>query len=375
MKKIKRRHEIYILRSMLILATTLFVMAFLFLSCDNGIENKYTEDEFLAEIDAFVTSKMNTSGSGYAIMAVKDGEIAFSKGWGKANIELDIPFTPDTPSDLASLSKQFTAVAILILYEQELLNLDTNLTAYFPEFPSSWSDITIHHLLIHQSGIPNYSDLIENGTAGYDGQTNQSVLDLVLQNDNLDFPPGEQTSYSNTGYLILAMLVEKIANNSYSEFLEETIFEPLEMDSTIVRNESFVYPQNVALNYDENDQLYEYTLYTYGDGGIYSSLHDMYKWDQALYTDEIVSQSTLQLAFTGYTGGDNNYGYGWMVSQHERYPSYRHGGYHFGFLNYIYRVPGRNFTYLMLSNGGVFANDGFGTWTEEVWAKFFDFYL
>lgn len=343
--------------------------------CDNKATEPISEEEFWQGIDAYITEHMNPDGSGYGIAVVRDGEIVFGKGWGMANIEDDIFFSPGTPSNLASVTKQFTAAAILILYERDSLNLDTRIADFFPEFPTAWSDVTVHHLLTHQSGIPNYTDLIPFTAEGYDGLTNQGALNLVLQNPGLDFPPGDQTRYSNTGYLILAMLVEKLSGMSYSDFLEETIFGPLDMQSTFVHDEEAVLPSNMALPYDENNALYDYDCYTYGAGGIYSTLNDMFKWDQVLYTDQIVAQSTLQLAFTGYTGGENDYGYGWMVGSYGGYPSYRHGGYGLGFLNYIYRVPGKNFMYLMLSNGGVFANDGFDTWTEEVKDRIFGYCL
>ena len=351
----------------IIISAFLLIASVLFLTgCDKQGTEPITEEAFWQGIDAFVTERMNPLGSGFGIAVVQDGEIIFSKGWGMANIADGFPFTPDTPNDLASLTKQFTAAAILILYERDSLNLDMKIMDHFPEFPAAWSEVTVHHLLTHQSGIPNYTEFVPESEEDYDGLTNQMALELVLRNSSLEFTPGTQTAYSNTGYLILAMFVEKISKMIYSDFLEETIFGPLNMHSTFVHDETSVRPPYSALSYDENNGLYDYEWYTYGAGGIYSTLNDMFKWDQALYTDRIISQSTLQLATTGYTGGDNNYGYGWMVGSHGGYPSHRHGGFGLGLLNYIYRVPGKNFMYLMLSNGGVFANNGFDTWTNEL---------
>jgi len=344
-------------------------------SCNDNSTNPLSEQEFWQEIDAFVTEHMNPEGSGYGITVIKDGEMLFSQGWGMANIADGIPFTSNTPTNLASLTKQFTAVAVLILFEQDSLDLDDTILNYFPEFPAEWSEVTVHHLLTHQSGIPNYTDSIDSTPQDYDGLTNQMALELVLQNSSLDFTPGKQTSYSNTGYLILALLIEKISGKDYPDFLQENIFAPLEMQSTFVKIKEAVNPPNLALPYDENNGLYNVDCYIYGDGGIYSTLNDMFKWDQALYTDQIISQTTLQLALAGYTGGSNNYGYGWMVGSYGGYPSYRHGGFFLGFLNYIYRIPGKDFTYLMLSNGGVFANNGFESWTEEVKDRIFARYL
>ncbi len=364
--------KIIMLKKLIILAFLLSAAVLFLDGCDDKGTDPITEEEFWKEIDTFITERMNTDGSGYGILVVQNGEIIFGKGWGMANIGDGFPFTPDTPIDLASLTKQFTAaVTILILYEQDLLDLDVKIVDYFPEFPAAWSEVTVHHLLTHQSGIPNYIEFVPESAAGYDGLTNQTALELVLQNSNLEFPPGEQTRYSNTGYLILAMLIEKISQTRYAEFLAEKIFFPLDMNSTFVHDEISELPSNSALPYDEDNRLYNYEWYTYGAGGIYSTLNDMYKWDQALYSDDIISQSTLQLATTGYTGGQNNYGYGWMVGSYWGSPSYRHGGYGLGILNYIYRVPAKNFMFLMLSNGGIFANDGFDTWSNEVRDRIF----
>ncbi len=326
-------------------------------------------------MEAFVSGHMDPEGSGFGFLVIHNGATAFARGWGMANIETDVGFSPGTPSSIASLTKQFTAVAVLILYEREMLTLETPIRSILPELPAAWSGVTVHHLLTHQSGIPNYTDITGDEPENIDGLTNQDVMDLVLADPALEFSPGTSTSYCNTGYIILAMIVERLADTSYADFLQENIFDPLGMASTFVSDESAVFPSNTAQPYDEQNRLYEYTLYTYGAGGIYSTLNDYVKWDHALYTDAIVQPSTLELAFTGYTGGVNDFGYGWMVGQHSGHKSLRHGGYGTGFLNYVYRVPDERFTYLFLSNGGVFANDGFDTWTTELMDEIFDYYL
>jgi CubicO group peptidase (beta-lactamase class C family) len=334
-----------------------------------------TEEEFWARMEAYATERMDSAGSGFGFVVIHDGAVAFTRGWGMANIETGIPFCPDTPSAAASLTKQFTAVAVLILYERELLNLETPIRSILPELPAEWSDITVHHLLTHQSGIPNYTAITGDAPQDIDGLTNTDALDLVLQDPPLDFLPGTNMSYSNTGYIILAMAVERLTDMSFADFLHENIFGPLGMASTFVSDESVEYQANTAQPYDEHNRLYDYSLYTYGAGGIYTTLNDYVKWDQALYTDGIVRQSSLELAFTGYTGGADDFGYGWMVGKHGGSKSLRHGGFSTGFLNYVFRVPEERFTYLFLSNGGVFANDGFDTWTSELKDEIFSYYL
>jgi CubicO group peptidase (beta-lactamase class C family) len=344
-------------------------------SCSDQHRPSETEEEFWARMEAFVTGHMDPAGSGFGFIVIHDGAVAFARGWGMANIETGVAFSPDTPSDIASLTKQFTAVAILILYEREMLTPETPIRSILPELPAEWSGITVHHLLTHQSGIPNYTDITGDAPENIDGLTNQAALGFVLQDPALEFLPGTNTDYSNTGYIILAMIVERLAGMSFASFLQDNIFEPLGMASTFVSDESVVFPSNTAQPYDDSNRLYEYTLYTYGAGGIYSTLNDYAKWDQALYSDAIVEQSTLELAFTGYTGGENDFGYGWMVGRHSGRKSLRHGGFSTGFLNYVYRVPEARFTYLFLSNGGLFANAGFDTWTTELMEEIFSFYL
>ena len=148
-------------------------------------------------------------------MIIKDGEIKLGKGYGMANIEAELSFDSNTPSNLASLTKQFTATAVLILVEREFLNLDTKIIEHFSELPSIWSEITIHHLMTHQSGIPNYTDFIQNNMVQTQGLTTQDIFERIIQRNSLDFIPGEQVSYSNSGFLILALLVERITNMSF----------------------------------------------------------------------------------------------------------------------------------------------------------------
>jgi CubicO group peptidase (beta-lactamase class C family) len=333
------------------------------------------EASFWARMDAYVSDHMDPAGPGFGIVVLHDGAVASARGWGRANIAADIPFSPQTPSNAASLTKQFTAVAVLMLYERGMLGLTTPIRSVLPELPAAWSAVTVHHLLTHQSGIPDYVGITGDAPASLDGLTNQAALDIVLQNPTLQFPPGTSASYSNTGYILLAMIVERLSGTSFADFLDANIFQPLGMTATFVADESAVYPSTTARPYDEDNRLYDYTMHTYGDGGIYTTLDDYAKWDAALYTDALVQQSTLELAFTGYTGGQDNYGYGWMVGREHGQKSLRHGGFLPGYLDYVVRVPGRRFTYLFLSNGGVFANAGFDTWTTELMDEIFDYYL
>jgi CubicO group peptidase (beta-lactamase class C family) len=334
-----------------------------------------TEAEFWTRMDAFVSARMDPEGSGFAFAVMHDGSIAHARGWGMADIATGVPFSPDTPTEAASLTKQFTAVAVLMLRDEGRFTLETPIRTLLPELPAAWAAVTIHHLLTHQSGIPNYTAITGDEPEAIDGLTNQAALELVLADPTLDFPTGTSTAYSNTGYILLAMLVERLTNTTFGEYLQTNIFGPLGMSASFVNDGSRALPANAARPYDEQNRLYDYALYTYGAGGIYTTLTDYAKWDQALYTDDLLPQSTLELAWTGYTGGRDNFGYGWMTGSHRGSKSLRHGGFSTGFLNYVVRVPAKRFTYLFFSNGGVFANDGFDTWTTELMEEIFDYYL
>ena len=187
--------------------------------------------------------------------------------------------------------------------------------------------------------------------------------------------PGQDAAYSNSGYILLGILIERISGKPYPVFMKEEIFTPLGMDSTFVRHEGIAYPENTALPYDDGNHLIVDMGSTYGDSGIYSTLNDMYLWDQALYTERLLRSGTWKIALTNYTRGDLDYGYGWMIGLDGLSPSYRHGGFEpggwgrgvdGGYLIHYYRVPALSFSRLMISNGGVFANNGFRTWTDEV---------
>jgi CubicO group peptidase (beta-lactamase class C family) len=334
-----------------------------------------TEAEFWDRMDAFVSGHMDPAGSGFAFAVMHDGAVAHTRGWGMANIATGVPFSPATPTEAASLTKQFTAVAVLMLREQGRFALDTPIRSLLPELPAQWAAVTIHHLLTHQSGIPNYTDITGDEPEAIDGLTNEAALALVLADPTLDFPAGTNTTYSNTGYILLAMLVERLTGTTFRAFLQTNAFGPLDMSASFVNDGSRALPANAARPYDELNRLFDYDLYTYGAGGIYTTLTDYAKWDRALYTDDLLPQSTLELAWTGYTGGRDDFGYGWMVGSHRGSKSLRHGGFSTGFLNYVVRVPEKRLTYIFFSNGGVFANDGFDTWTTELMDEILDFYL
>ncbi len=293
---------------------------------------------------------------GAAVMVIKEGEILFEKGYGLANIENGTKVTKKTNFRLASISKQFTAMSILILKEKGLLSFDNTLVDIFPAFPEYGNDITIKNLLQHTSGLIDYESLIPD-TATIQ-VTDSDVLNMMYEVDSLYFEPGTKFQYSNTGYAVLAMIVEKFNGKSFPEFLNENIFSKLSMNNTVafvdgvnkIPNRSFGY-NKVGDDFEFSDQ--SLTSAVLGDGGIYTSLEDMYKWDQALYTDSLVSYATMEQAFTRgtLTGGETfDYGFGWRRDYFEGLDRIYHPGSTCGFRNIYQRYPSQKLSVLILTN-------------------------
>lgn len=316
----------------------------------------------------------NGSQPGAALGIIKDGYLVYSKGFGKARIEGDLDVTPSTNFRLASVTKQFTATAILLLKEEGLVNLEWTLTEIFDDFPEYGEKITLTHLLNHSSGIKDYEEFVLD--TGVNNQImDAGVLNIAKEQPDGYFLPGEKYKYSNTAYAILAMVVEKYSGMDFPAFLKERIFDPLKMDSTIayVRNLNWV-PKR-AYGYDsiggkwiERDQ--SPTSAVLGDGGIYSNVEDLYKWDQSLYTTKILSQESLDLLFSYNKlndGTEIDYGFGWHLKKtSEGEQVVYHTGSTTSFRNVIYRIPRKNFSVIILTNRNQVPEEGMTGWAEKV---------
>ena len=293
---------------------------------------------------------------GAAVMVIKNGEIIFEKGYGLADVEKKIPITAASNFRLASVTKQFTAMSILLLIDRGKLKLETTLQDIFPDFPEYGNNITIKNLLQHTSGLIDYEDLITDTVTVQ--VKDKDVLELIMKTDSTYFQPGRQHSYSNTGYALLAMIVEKLSGKPFSNFLKENIFQPLEMDNTIAFENNVNEIKKRAYGYTIKDSVAEFTDQSItsavlGDGGIYSSLNDLYKWDQALYTEKLIDKKYLTESWTRGTTTDEvefPYGYGWRLEKYNNNEVVYHTGSTRGFRNIIYRMPEKKFTIVILTN-------------------------
>ncbi|PYS69158.1 MAG: hypothetical protein DMF73_15345, partial [Acidobacteria bacterium] len=258
-------------------------------------------------------------------------------------------FTPDTPVYLASLTKQFTAMAVMMLAEQHRLSYGDPLSKYFLEFPSYAQQINIRNLLNHTSGIPDYVGI----GVEHPGLTNREVLNALIRERSPRFTPGEKFEYSNSNYVLLALIIEKLSGEPYRVFLQKNIFAPLGMNHTFVYDRTHASIARRARGYNRFGDDFDYDLLTYGEGGIYSSVADMFKWDRALYTDQLVKRSTLEEAFTRGKLNDGsliNYGFGWAISESAGETVYSHAGRYGGFNTYIKRLPKEQSTIIFLTN-------------------------
>ncbi len=248
------------------------------------------------------------------LLVAEQGEIVYSGAFGYANRETKEPLSVDSVFYLASLSKQFTAMGVLLLEQQERLSLQDSLAKFFPEFPDYAKRVEIRHLLTHTSGIPDHFRL-----GAYEpGLTNEEVLALLARQPELDFEPGERFSYSNGGYVLLSLLVERVSGQSLGEFLQARIFEPLSMRHSLVFERAQQPVAHRVLGYDASGKLDDYEILTTGAGGVYSSAADLFRWDRALYTEALLPSAALERAFSPTrlnSGQWSQYGYGWKTHE------------------------------------------------------------
>lgn len=300
------------------------------------------------KVDSLITYCYENGLFNGTILLAENQNVFYKKAFGYADLSNKEILEPDHQFYLASVSKQFTTMAIMMLKERGQLSYDNKLSGYFSEFPDYADKVTIRHLMTHTSGIPNHYRLVEQ----IEGLSNKDAFDKLIKVDHPDFEPGTKYSYSNGGFILLAMIVEKVSGMSLHNFLEDNVFKPLGMNNTVVYDSDYKLNKRVK-GYNLYDYEDDYKFFTTGAGGIYSTVEDLFKWDQALYTNKLVSSVTLEEAFTPYRLVDNSfteYGFGWVIVHEENIVS--HGGALAGFRTYIERQLSDKNTIIMLTNKG-----------------------
>ena len=296
-------------------------------------------DTLAARVDALFQDFNQPGAPGASVMVIKRGKVVLAKGYGLANLEEKVPCGTNTNFRLASVTKQFTAMAVMMLAERKQLSLDERLTDFFPEFPAYGNQITLRHLLTHTSGLIDYEDVIPKGTEI--PVLDRDVLRLLMRQEKTYFPPGTKYRYSNSAFAVLAQIVEARSGNTFARFLQENIFRPVKMGHTLAYEQGLSVVPNRAYGYSPDASGFKrtdqsLTSSVLGDGGIYSSVADLYQWDQALYTDKLVTRKMLKLAFTrgpATEHPDTGYGFGWFVGQYRGLQEFWHSGNSLGFLS------------------------------------------
>lgn len=289
---------------------------------------------------------------GASLLVVRDGVPVIRRAWGLSNLEDGIAATPETNYRLASVTKQFTAAAILLLTEDRKVSLGDHVGKWLPTLPATTGAITIRHLLTHTSGIIDYEDLIPAGATAQ--LRDAGVLHLLESQDSLYFTPGTAYRYSNSGYALLALIVERASAQSFGSFLKNRIFLPLGMQATVAHEEGTSTVSMRAFGYTRKDGDWarrdqSITSAVLGDGGIYSSIDDLAKWDAALYDSRLLSDESRRLVFTPHTGtadANTRYGFGWRITGEMVW----HSGETSGFRNVILRFPAKLLSVVILTN-------------------------
>jgi CubicO group peptidase (beta-lactamase class C family) len=306
------------------------------------------------EMDAFLQAHLATGRFMGSVLVARGDEVLHRAGYGMANLELEVPMTPETVLRIGSLTKQFTAAATLQLQDQGLLDVHDPVSRYLPDYPHG-DEITLHQLLNHTSGTPDFESLLESGP-GFRQALSLAAMIATFSDLPLDFPPGSQFTYSNSGYIVLTAILEKLTGQRYADYMAEHFFGPLGMNSTGYDDPLALIP-NRAAGYNWDGTAYHNAEYLdmsipAGAGGLYSTVLDMYRWDRALYAGGLLSAESERAYFTPSVSAGPGYGYayGWSTfDTGERSLIVHSGGIH-GFSTFVIRDPSEQLYIVVLSN-------------------------
>lgn len=337
------------------------LLALLVLTTAIGVSYGQSKNQKIDELISLYHDYGKFNGSA---LVADQGKVIYKKGHGMANMEWDIPNNPDTKHRLGSITKQFTAMLILQLAADGKLDLHKPISTYLPDYPKKTGEIiTTHHLLTHSSGIPNYTSF--PGFMQNETRNPYSPEEFVgkFADKDLDFPPGDRFSYSNSGYFLLGVIIEKLTGKTYEQMLDENILIPLNMYDTGYDNHGEIMKKR-ATGYEKNGTTVENSRYLdmsipYAAGSMYSTVEDLYKWDQALYTDKLLPKKYMELYFAPHIpSGNLSYAYGWGVgktaigSSTDSMEIISHSGGINGFHTLIVRSPETKSLVVLLNNTG-----------------------
>jgi CubicO group peptidase (beta-lactamase class C family) len=319
--------------------------------------------------DALLAAAGSPREPGAGILVLQDGRVAYLGARGVADMQAMRPIDGRTAFRLASVTKQFTAMAVMMLVRDGKLRYQDSLTAIFPDFPAYGRAITVGHLLNHTSGLPDYEDLMPPADPSLSVEESQiddaGVLELLKAQKAGWFVPGALWRYSNSGYVVLGLIVEKVSGRSFPTFLRERIFTPLRMDNTVALVRGRTRVSDRAFGYTKEDGRWRFTdqsrtSATLGDGGVYSSLYDLTLWDEGLHRRLLLSEADMAPALVpvrvrgkgpvGPDGRPADYGFGWFLDAWQDHPRMWHYGETVGFRTAIQRFTADGLTVIVLAN-------------------------
>ncbi len=308
------------------------------------------------DYDRMLLDQFKPDETGCAALVAKDGQVIYSKAFGMANLELNVPMQPEMVFRIGSITKQFTAIAILQLMEQGKLSLQDEITKFIPDYPTQAYSITVEHLLTHTSGIKSYTNVPDYIKNVRNDMTPEELVNS-FKNLPMEFAPGTRWNYNNSGYVLLGYIIEKVTGKSYADYIQENFFTPLGMTSTCYGSDTKII-KNRAYGYQRGGEGIvnsDYCSMTqpYAAGSIMSTVGDLFKWHQALYAGKLVKKETLQMALTEYKlkdGRGTGYGYGFFISQLQGSPTVEHGGGIFGYLTASVYLPKEDVFVALFSN-------------------------
>ena len=336
-------------QSCLLLALIIF-----FAFCQPGLAQstprQIPDAHIVAKVDEYMSALVSLNRFRGTSLVARDGRVLATRSYGFANLEDEVPNTRETKFQLASVTKTFTAMAIMMLQERGKLAVQDPICRHLKDCPPSWQQVTIHHLLSMSSGIPNFTDFPDWLTTR--AQPADYTTTIARFKDKLlDFAPGEKYSYSNSGYVLLAQIIENVSGQTYERFLRQNIFEPLGMRNSGFDDNKVVLKRR-ALGYARDGirlvrAPYLSSAIVKGAGGLYSTVDDLFAWDQVLNSDRLVSKKSLEAIFTIHKG---DFGYGWHIDEQFKRRRIFYDGVIIGFKASISRYPDEKVCLILLTN-------------------------
>ena len=335
------------------------------------------------KIDAIFTEFDHSGSVGCAVGVARNGEFVYKKGYGYANLDWDIPITPSTVFYMGSVSKQFTATAIALLAHEGKLNLDDDIREYLPEMPRRDPPVTIRHVVHHMSGVPDmYRVMGQNGLSTWDRFSRLEALELLAKQE-LDFAPGEKYQYSNGGYFLLSMVVERASGKSLREYTTEKIFQPLGMNDTHFHDDPVHIVKRRAMSYGTREegeqgvegeyyQSYQGNFVLPGAGGLYSTVEDLLQWDRNYLSNQLGSSDLMDVVHTKgvlNSGEELGYAFGIREGEHRGLTTWGHSGSFMGFKTSYVRYPERRFSVWVLCNMGEIVPANYGRQVAELFLE------